>query len=265
MKSPNWLSSHVESLEIAPFGRYRSDCPVCNRRNTFSVTDDGVQRLWFCFHADCNVSGRTSVKLSREHAPQAFKKRVSPSNNTSTDFEIPDTFVSLSRSLEAMQYTRKVNCHYAYLAGKVDLRYDFKKDRVVFLVKDGSKVIDAVGRSLTDRAPKWYRYGSSGKPFVCGDGRIGFVVEDCASACCVSNLVKGVALLGTNLLEGHIQELTKYEKVFVALDKDATDKAIQMVRVLSGYVPTRLAILATDLKNLERKTRDEFITKYITR
>lgn len=263
MKSPSWLSSHVQSLEIAPFGRYRSDCPVCNKRNTFSVTDDGVQRFWFCFHADCNVKGRTSISLSREHAPQAFKKRSTPLPVTTTNFEIPDTFVSLSRSLPALQYTRKVGCHYAYLLGKVDLRYDFKKDRVVFLVKDGSKIIDAVGRSLTDRAPKWYRYGNSGKPFVCGDSSIAFVVEDCASACCVSNLVKGVALLGTNLLEGHIEKLKKFDKVFVALDKDATDKAIQMVRVLRSHVPTRLVMLATDLKNLERKTRDDFIKGYI--
>ncbi len=264
MKSPNWLSSHVESLEIAPFGRYRSDCPVCNRKNTFSVTDDGVQRLWFCFHADCNVRGRTSIKISREHASQAFKKRITPKVNSTSDFEIPDTFVSLSRSWEGVQYARKVNSYDAYLSGRVDLRYDFKKNRVVFLVKDGSKVVDAVGRSLTDRTPKWYRYGSSGNPFTCGNSTVAFVVEDCASACCVSDLVEGVALLGTNLLESHIEKLANYRKVFVALDKDATDKAIQMVRVLSSRVPTRLVILATDLKNLSKETRDDFIRKYIT-
>ena len=263
MKSPSWLSSHVQSLEIAPFGRYRSDCPVCNKRNTFSVTDDGVQRFWFCFHADCNVGGRTPVSLSREHASQAFKKRSTPVTSTNTNFEIPDTFVSLSRSLEAMRYTTKVGCHYAYILGKVDLRYDFKKDRVVFLVKDGSKTIDAVGRSLTDRAPKWYRYGRSNYPFTCGGGDVCFVVEDCASACCVSNLVRGVALLGTNLLEKHIEVITKHKKVFVALDKDATDKAIQMVRILKAYVPTRLVILATDLKNLTKDTRDDFIKRCI--
>jgi phage/plasmid primase-like uncharacterized protein len=75
MKSPSWLQGYVESLDIQPMGRYRSDCPVCGKKNTFSVNDDGMQRLWFCFHADCNVSGRTGIKLTRDFAKLAMKKQ----------------------------------------------------------------------------------------------------------------------------------------------------------------------------------------------
>ena len=56
------------------------------------------------------------------------------------------------------------------------------------------------------------------------------VVEDCASACSWYIHGVGVALLGTNLLTEHVDILKQYERVFVALDKDATDKAITMVR-----------------------------------
>ena len=272
MKSPNWLQGYVEGLEFPSLTKYRSDCPVCGKKNTFSVTDDGLNRMWYCFHADCNVSGRTGVTLSREHAKKALSrarslKTATPSSSrTNNTYEIPDTFVSLSRSLDAETYVKRVNAYDAYLAGLVDIRYDFKRNRAVFLVKDENKVLDAVGRSLNGRSPKWYRYGASGSPFVSGkNSRVACVVEDCASACSISHIVTGVGILGTNLLPDHIKTLTKFQRVYVALDKDATDKAVDMVRVLNNHVPTKLIILNTDLKNMDRDERDDFIRSYINR
>ena len=88
-------------------------------------------------------------------------------------------------------------------------------------------------------------------------------MEDCASACSVFDNGTGIALLGTNLLSQHIDVLKQYDRVFVALDKDATDKAIGMVRTLHTHVPTRLMVLRTDLKNMERTQRHEFIRSYL--
>jgi hypothetical protein len=53
--------------------------------------------------------------------------------------------------------------------------------------------------------------------------------------------------------------------VFVALDKDATDKAITMVRTLHSHVPTRLMVLHTDLKNMEKDERNDFLRSHINR
>lgn len=266
MKSPNWLKGYVESLDIQPLGRYRSDCPVCGKSNTFSVTDDGLQRMWFCFHADCNVSGRTGIALSKDFAKIAIKKPTGRADKVLPDkFSVPDTFVSLSRNLDAELYVRSVHAYDAYLSGAADIRYDFKRNRVAYIVKADNKIVDAVGRSIDGRNPKWYRYGNAGKPFSCGSSDISLVVEDCASACSVSNLVTGVALLGTNLLDEHIDFLSNYQKIFVALDKDATDKALDMVKILCRKVPTRLMVLDRDLKNLNNEERDEFIRSHINR
>ena len=271
MKSPNWLQGYGEGLEFPSLTKYRSDCPVCGKKNTFSVTDDGLNRMWHCFHADCNVSGRTGVTLSREHAKKALSrarslKTTTPSSSrTSNTYEIPDTFVSLSRSLDAETYVKRVNAYDAYLAGRVDIRFDFKRNRAVFLVKRGNKVVDAIGRSLNGRTPKWYRYGNNKHPFVCGSGAIAILVEDCASACAVSKPTVGVALMGTNLLTEHIETLRKFQTIYVALDKDATDKAVDMVRVLNNHVSTKLMILKTDLKNMDKDERDDFIRSYINR
>ena len=268
MKSPAWLKTYVEGLDIVPNTKYRSDCPVCAKKNTFSVVDNGLQRMWFCFHADCNVSGRTGVTLSRTSASTVFERSaaVTPAPRTSNTYEIPDTFVSVSRRVEAESYLRKYNAYDAYLSGSADIRYDVRMNRVVFLVKDGKRVVDAAGRALDGRGPKWYRYGSSRNLFVCGGGYDRAVlVEDCVSACAVCDSTTGVALLGTNLLPRHVEVLKQYDRVFVALDKDATDKAISMVRTLYSHVPTRLMVLHTDLKNMEKDERNDFLRSHINR
>jgi len=245
--NPRWIKGHVESLTIAPYGRFRSDCPSCGKSNTFSVNDNGFERLWFCFHADCNVKGATGISLTKENSKSAFVKREPIKEETDIKFKIPDTFVSLSRNINAENYLKKTNSYDAYL------------------VKEGDKVVDATGRNLTDNKPKWLRYGNSKHPFVCGTSDNCFIVEDCPSACSVSNLVTGLALMGTSLLDSHIQVIRNYKKIFVALDKDATRKAVDIVRHLSNYVPTKLVVLKKDLKNMEKEDRNDFINSYISR
>jgi len=263
--SPKWLKGYVQSLAIAPYGRYRSDCPLCGKPNTFSVTDNGFERLWHCFHADCHTKGGTGISLTVDNSKSVFVKREPKQKETDTPFKIPDTFVSLSRNINAENYVKKVNSYDAYLSGLVDIRYDFQQDRVVYLVKDGDRVVDATGRSLTNSKPKWLRYGNSKRPFICGRSDIAILVEDCPSACSLAVLCEGIALMGTSLLDEHIEIVRKYKKIFVALDKDATSKAFMMVRRLHNYVPTKLIILQEDLKNMEKEKRDELINNHISR
>ena len=261
--SPKWLKGYVESLTIAPYGRFRSDCPLCGKPNTFSVTDNGFERLWNCFHADCHTKGATGISLTKENSSQAFVKKQTKQKETEVDFVIPDTFVSLSRNINAENYVKQVHSYDAYLSGLADIRYDFQRDRVVYLVKDGDKIVDATGRSLTNSKPKWLRYGNSRYPFLSGEGGNLFIVEDCPSACSVASIGQVIALMGTTLLNEHVGVIKKYEKVFVALDKDATSKAYIMMRKLRNYVPTKLIVLNKDLKDMERGERNEFIRRYI--
>jgi len=263
MTNNEWVKKYVGNLHIVSYGRFRGDCPVCYRHNTFSVTDTGFERLWYCFHADCHTKGSTGVQLTKENSKVAFKERLTK-QTSDTEFVVPDTFVSLSRSKEAEAYVKRVGSYDAYLNGLADIRYDFQQERVVYLVKHNNKIVDATGRSLNGRKPKWRRYGRSKYPYVCGRDRLDlFIVEDCPSACCVSDSVFGLALMGTTLLDEHIDVIKKFKKVFVALDKDATSKAYIMMRKLRNYVPTKLIVLNKDLKDMERGERNEFIRRYI--
>ena len=260
----NWIKNYVGNLHIVHNGRYRGDCPLCGRINTFSVTDTGFERLWYCFHADCHTKGSTGVQLTKENSKAAFKEKMI-STEANDEFEIPNTFVSLSRSKQAEDYVKKVGSHEAYLSGLTDIRYDLQQDRVVYLVKSISngRVVDATGRALTNRKPKWRRYSDNKLPFVCGTTDNLFVVEDCPSACSVSGLTTGLALMGTTLLDEHIEVIKNYKKVYIALDKDATGKAILLMKKLRNYVPTKLIVLNKDLKDMQIGERNEFIRRYI--
>ena len=260
----NWIKTYVGNLHIVHNGRYRGDCPLCGKHNTFSVTDNGFERLWYCFHADCHTKGSTGVQLTKENSKVAFKEKIAK-QETNDEFEIPDTFVSLSRSKQAEEYVKRVGSYEAYLSGLADIRYDLQQDRVVYLVKSLSngRIVDATGRSLTNRKPKWRRYGTSRTTFLSGNGLCGIIVEDCPSACSVSHLAVGISLMGTSLLDEHIDVIKQFKKVYIALDKDATTKAISMMKRLRNYVPTKLIVLNKDLKDMQIGERNEFIKRHL--
>ena len=57
--------------------------------------------------------------------------------------------------------------------------------------------------------------------------------------------------------------IKQFKKVYIALDKDATGKAILMMKKLRNYVPTKLIVLNKDLKDMQIGERNEFIRRYI--
>jgi DNA primase len=141
-----------------------------------------------------------------------------------------------------------------------DIYYDVRHKRLVYAIHDSNgKLVDGAGRTLIGARPKWYRYGNYRGGFRIGTSDIAFVVEDIPSAISISDWCTGYALLGTSLREEHIAELTKFEKVVVALDKDATDKALTMMRSLHNIVPTGMLILDKDLKTLGDEERERTI------
>jgi len=125
--------------------------------------------------------------------------------------------------------------------------YDVKENRVVFPVVKSGVMIDASGRSITHRLPKWKRYGKSDLPYSHGNGKVAVVVEDCISAAFVGgDVYVGVAVLGTSLSEGHKRFLSQFSTAIIALDPDALPKTLQFTKELRGYVNNVLALRLTD-------------------
>ena len=113
--------------------------------------------------------------------------------NEKQEFKIPDSFKIVSYSNKnAQMYLHKNNCWEAWSWGRADIKYDVKQDRVVFLIKNRNshKFVGAVGRGLNKNVyPKWFMYGNKDVPFKCGECDDAVIVEDCPSACAVSNVL----------------------------------------------------------------------------
>jgi hypothetical protein len=135
-------------------------------------------------------------------------------------------------------------------AQDLGLLYDVREHRVVFPVVHGGVTVDATGRSLGNRIPKWKRYGKSVLPYVSGRGKTAVVVEDCVSAAVVgSDVYVGVAVLGTSLSNGHKQYLSQFSSAIIALDPDALPKTLQFAKELRSYVDNvKVLRLEDDLK-----------------
>ena len=190
-----------------------------------------VKVLWNCYKASCDASGATQMgEASRNRfASPADYHALSPARR----FFCPSThFTPFSDNARALNYLEKNNCLDAFQNQRARILYDPKQDRVVFLVKENGQTYDAVGRSLNPKVvPKWYRYGKSQGWFTAGDHSQAVVVEDAASACAISPVATGVALLGTNMKDADLTQLKKYERVFVCLDPDATRKALDIQKI----------------------------------
>ncbi len=274
------IQSLIQDLAIYSGVSVRVDCPSCGRSNTLSITNENGTVSWNCFSASCNSRGTTSVSRSAAEIKSVFSLDNADNSAISPNFTLPPYFTSFLTSQRATNYVQSNNCLDAYSSRMVDIRLDPRMQRVVFMVKKGHKIVDAVGRALDHGAvPKWYRYGSSLYPFICGpntitvttkysseahfynktnNNNIAVIVEDAASACAVAATKQytGVALLGTTLQETFIQPLLEYDKVIIALDPDASHKAIQLHRQLSFYTRCEVRMLEDDLKYF---TPDEII------
>ncbi len=169
------------------------------------------------------------------------------------EFVMPDSFQSIYSNEKAMRWLSSNNCWESWSWGRADFKYDVKQNRVVFLVKNriSHKIVGAVGRALTkEDFPKWFMYGNKDVPFKCGECDDAVIVEDCPSACAVSNILTGISIMGTKLKSLQQLHLTPYKNLYICLDRDATIKAYDMAKDLrsSGFANVIVKPLEDDLK-----------------
>lgn len=268
--------SFLKELDLKQGQHYRGDCPLCGGDNTFSASYELGTLLYHCFRASCTLSGSINKEMTNEDIISSLDVgSADASSHYVKPYVIPDHFVKIGERKECIEYLRRNHCLSAYYAGRADIRYDPKQNRVVFLIKEGDVCYDAVGRSLDRHTlPKWFRYGTSTIYYRCSGGKsdnfvccgrrsvVAILVEDCASACAVSCVVDGIALLGSQLGSSSITNLLKYDEIIVALDKDAGDKSFNIQRYLSFYCKSvKILLLERDLKYLNEEEIKNEITR----
>ena len=240
----NNIYNTISDMDIPNGSTKRMDCPNCGGYKTFTVTNNMGSLVWNCYKASCTLKGGTRVHLSVDDIRSGFS---GVEEFVQENFELPSYVVDRCPSSYQM---RKFLATWDLDYEKHNLLYDVKEDRVVFPVYSQGILVDATGRSLGNRLPKWKRYGKSGLPYSYGCGKVAVVVEDCVSAAVVGgNSFVGVAILGTSLQESHKGYLAQFSTAVIALDPDALPKTMVMAKELRGHVnDVRVLRLKDDLK-----------------
>lgn len=224
-------------------GTYYKDCPRCSGINKMGVTTKNGMELYHCFK--CHFKGRTPVDAKYSD----YTRNTGGSGNKRYEVpveELEERLVSCDQVEPARLYLKSV--HADSYPDSVRVKYDPKYKRVVFIYKDLYH-----GRSIMlGGDPKWYKYYTNRTPFLVAPRGKGVIVlvEDCPSAINCSKVYDSMAILGTNWPSEYESYLADYDRVLVALDEDATDKAAEMVKQINWYKPAELVILRRDLKYL---------------
>jgi len=233
------INMYINDLDLSIGESKRLNCPSCNGYKTFTVTNNMGQMLWNCYKSSCQLSGSKRVSLSVSD----IKKHRQSIEKDNEPFVMPEYIVPYDKE-----------SYYDIPNDK--LMYDVKEHRVVFPVIHEGRVVDANGRSLGKRIPKWKRYGKSDLPFVSGHGKVAVVVEDCVSASVLdSEVYVGVAVLGTSLSESHKKYLSQFSTAIIALDPDALPKTMSFAKELRAYVKDVKVLRLND--DLKYKRKDD--------
>ena len=232
----------VSDMDVPVGTTKRVACPNCGEK-TFTVTNNMGSLVWNCYRASCGIKGGTRVRMSADDIRAGFTGADDFAKQDT--FKLPDYIVPHNHDIAEIAMEL-----YGLDAKALGLMYDVKENRMVFPIVHDGKVVDATGRSLGKRLPKWRRYGKSGLPYVSGRGKVAVVVEDCLSAAVVGyGTFVGVALLGTSLQETHKGYLSQFSTAIIALDPDALPKTLIMAKELRGHVnDVRVLRLTDDLK-----------------
>jgi len=232
----------IKSIPIKEGERRIITCPICYGSKKMSVSKRDGQLMWNCFRASCNAKGIYSGRRNL----QSIKNYLS---NTSAEKNagrpLPEITTSVENHQPAIDYLKSVNSFYAYTNKLIKVRYVPSENRVLFIQGDG-----AVGRLLSVYGPKWVSYGMLECGVSVGTGNTVVLVEDIPSACSVSRLDDhvGLALLGTKISQNISATLCNYNYIYIVLDRDASNVAIQQARRHGANIHVRFT--QKDLKLL---------------
>jgi hypothetical protein len=247
------IKAYLDSLNLSDGATSRADCPICGGENTFTVINDSGSILYNCYKLGCKARGAVHVGLSAAD----IKRRLDKAAKGKAKEEIPTMVIPEYVNTQPSHDNVLLNDFiYKWHLQGVALMYDVKDRRAVFPIYHKGRIVDAVGRALDGKKPKWLRYSGNAhyyKAYRGDDMKVAVVVEDVISAHTVSSLlpsVTGFAILGTSLTSDHMAALGEYDRVVIALDRDAASKTIQFKREVDAWtgVKTDALLLKDDIK-----------------
>ena len=147
------IRKYLDSLDLREDESRRMNCPSCYGKNTFTITKEMGQIKYNCYKLDCSIGGYHHTDLTAAEIKILMAKQEKPMQLEPETMEIPEYVVQPTVEHDKFhRFTRRW--------GIVDRRllYDVKDERVVFPIHYKGRIVDANGRAVGNKLPKWYRY-----------------------------------------------------------------------------------------------------------
>lgn len=247
-------------------------CPSCNggdsRESSLSVTRSKNRLLFTCHRASCGFHG--AADISGRYRPEVYSNKKEHRYPKVPAVGINEYMLRLIANKYGVP-TKQLEAAGLQWSGDGD---GFYNKRVVFPIYDfDGKERGRNYRSYIEKVkPKavvelkspdaikasWYRWKKHSPTLV--------VVEDQMSAIKLAKHTHTLALLGTNLSDGVVEEIRKagYKKVLLSLDNDATWNAIILQIRHKNDIPGLLvASLAKDIKDMDREDLEGYVNNHL--
>lgn len=234
-------------------GGERCLCPRCDggqsRERSLSVRQDGIGVLKLkCFRASCGWYG---ISVTDPNA-KLQRKNIKPPS-VYRDPTIPLQGVPLQLLRSAYGLSKQAMFHHGWRLAEAGHAL------VMPILDPNGMELGHVTRTF-DTPKRVYTFKASARPWL--DWWLGevdryapiVIVEDCLSACRLyGNGYNAVALLGTGLTVDQakqIRDVAKGRRVYLALDRDAFEKAIHMTHRHAHVLKMLPVCLDEDVKNV---------------
>lgn len=233
----------------------RFNCPFCfNTKFKFYVNTK--KGLYYCHR--CGVGGRIETFQSpldkfRERIATFLVPDLKIANQKDPEIQLPKEFTHPIlprhglpyRYLERRQITEEEQLQYKI--GYCSLG-PFE-DRIILPIYDNGILTYFIGRSFTDREPRYLNSPSSKEHviFKSFEGRVGHavIVEGVFSALRVAKVFPAIALLGKIMSPGQLEMIKQCtDSVTIMLDPDANSYAADLAWNMSYHVKTFLVLLS---------------------
>lgn len=236
--------TNIEAITLAEGKSKRVICPVCDAKHeaSFQIRKSDLGDVTgYCFRASCPIHGKvfgmtqTNAYVPADSSVSSFKPRFYERQN--------------KRAPVGLRMWLYKNYNIPLSKGIAEgLGYDEEYIRMVWPVYDrfGVKfghMTKALPRS-NPNYPKWVTYFERetnklhyprANMWTKASSEI-VAVEDIISAVRVSQMTPAVALLGTHMTQGMVNELRdQYKHLIIALDPDATELAHKMKQKYGSF------------------------------
>lgn len=257
-------------------------CPCCeggsSRERSLSITRRSSTEAFFnCFRAKCGLGGGHIALYQSDDGSVLKARSRKPTTN-----QVTHNLTGLDRDVVEF-FMSKYHMTPAQLAyGRFRTTFDRRIYMPIFdpnrLNRGGAvrKYKELYqGRRELSSIPKTLNYFTPDSDRICASwyyrlrsrrksSRNLVVVEDIVSATRLTDYVDAVSLMGTALSDDKQKEIKRqrYSKIYLALDEDATIKALRMKRACSLYLPNLDVLpLSRDFKDMTPEQMEETLNE----